>query len=179
MSVGIVIMMLALTLLLLTGTTEMTQNLTPQTKPAVDGSHDLDFWLGTWTADSTQYTPGQPDQKPTFNKNYVANTITRSMKDQVIHERFDGKTMNFNGESWSVYNKQTGQWQQTWVDDSGGYIPLTGGKIGKDFILTTLNGKSRMRFHNITKDSFDWMWEGQAKDGSGKWVPLWLLNYKR
>lgn len=172
-------MMLALTLVLLSPSGEVTQNTPPQTQPAVDGSHDLDFWLGTWTADSTQYNPGQHDQKPTIQKDYVKNTISRSMKNQVIHEKFDGKTMNFNGESWSVYNKQSGKWQQTWVDDSGGYIPLSGGKVGNDFILTTLNGKSRMRFYNIKKDSFDWMWESLAADGSGQWSPVWLLNYKR
>lgn len=133
----------------------------------------LDFWLGKWTADSTQ---PQPDGKTTVQKNAAKNHILKIKGDKVTHENF---TMpGFNGESWSVFNPKTNKWNQTWIDDSGAYLTLEGGMEGEEFILTQTHPNSiqRMRFTEIKKDSFVWLWETKKDDN---WTLAWRLDYHR
>ena len=107
-----------------------------------------------------------------------------------MHENFMNAKTGFMGQSWSVYNANYKQWQQTWVDNQGGYITLTGGMVADSLILTTAErtvpasmsatGKmtNRMVYYNIKPDSFDWSW--QASTNGGKtWKQNWLIYYKR
>ena len=140
-----------------------------------DPARALDFWVGSWTCDSTRpQGEGKPDL---IEKNAASNTITRELKDKVIHEHFN--MPGFVGESWSVYGPRTGKWHQTWVDDGGGYITLEGGMEGDEFVLNGIfpSTNNRMRFTKITKDSFTWLWE--QKSPSGEWQLSWQLEYKR
>lgn len=133
----------------------------------------MDFWVGKWVANS--HRP-QPDGTIQESKNAAKNHILKIKADKVIHENF---TMpGFNGESWSVYNPKENKWHQTWVDDSGAYLTLVGGFEGDDFVLnqTYPNTIQRMRFTNITKESFVWLWETKKGD---KWELAWQLDYKR
>jgi len=102
-----------------------------------------------------------------------------------VHEHFSDQEGNFKGESWSVYNPQKELWQQTWVDNEGGYIVLTGGIKSNEMILTTDEQRTstgtsmaRMVFFNIQQNSFDWRWE-KSTDGGKTWTLNWLIHYKR
>ena len=87
------------------------------------------------------------------------------------------------GHSVSIYFAPTKQWRQTWVDNEGGYIDLTGGPDAKgNFILTTLprpaNPKaSRMIFTDIKPGSFTWRWQ-KTTDGR-TWADSWVIFYTR
>jgi hypothetical protein len=139
----------------------------------------FDFWIGTWEAESV--TTG-PDGKQTIQKG--TNTIRKIMDGKVIHESF--VMGSFKGESWSVYNPKAKRWQQTWVDNSAGYIPLTGtwDDSGKQMVLHTLTNPNhpdalnRMTFKNITKNGFDWDWEA-SQDGGKTYQMSWHLKYTR
>ncbi len=92
---------------------------------------------------------------------------------------------NYTGKSWSVYNPNSKMWQQTWVDDKGRYISLTGGMTDGKMILntperTTPSGKmqSRMIFYNISANSFDWDWQSSTDEGAA-WKSNWKIHYKR
>jgi hypothetical protein len=107
-----------------------------------------------------------------------------------VQENFNDPNGNYIGKSWSVYNKNYKMWQQTWVDNQGGYIALTGGMQGDSMVLITpertvptnisATGKiiMRMVYHNIKPDSFEWDWEGST-DGGKTWKSNWHLNYQR
>jgi len=107
-----------------------------------------------------------------------------------IHENFSDPKLGYLGQSWSVYNTNYKQWQQTWVDNQGGYIVLTGGMVADSMILSTPerivparispSGKliNRMVFYNIKSNSFDWSWQASA-DGGATWKTNWLIHYKR
>lgn len=142
-----------------------------------DGTHDLDFWLGTWDLETTVVGP---DGKEAKGKG--SNKISRILESQVIQEQFDMPSLK--GISVSVFSQRDGVWRQTWVDNQGGYIPLTGGKQGNDFVLTTPvnprrpNASNRMTFYNITRDSFDWKWEGSL-DGGKTWKNTFSIHYAR
>jgi hypothetical protein len=132
----------------------------------------FDFWVGKWNAtwgDSAQGT----------------NNITKILDGCVILEQFDGTPGTpLKGMSVSTYNPRMGQWQQTWVDNSGSYLDFVGGMEGNKMILSrrfTKEGKpiaQRMVFENITDNSFDWRWERSTGNDS-PWEVLWKIHYTR
>src|SRR6476469_9891532 len=116
-------------------------------------SKQFDFWLGDWAI-----TYG--------DTMHATNHVEKMMNGCTVQENFNDLHNNYTGKSWSVYNVNYKQWQQTWVDDQGGYIALTGGMQGDSMVLATAErsvpvkisstGKmlNRMVYFNITKNSF-------------------------
>lgn len=150
----------------------------PQQKPcSAPEASQFDFWVGDWIA-----TWGDTLQ--------ATNHIVKILGNCTLHENFSDPQRNFFGQSWSVYNPNNKQWQQTWVDSQGGYIALTGGMAGDSVVLKSAErtvpatisptGKmvSRMVYYNITPNSFAWRWEAST-DGGKTWQTNWLINYKR
>ena len=137
----------------------------------------FDFWIGDWELTWADTLHG-------------TNQVDKLFGNCTVHENFRDFKTNFMGQSWSVYNTNYKQWQQTWVDNQGGYITLTGGMVGDSLILTTAErtvsasvsatGKmtSRMVYYNIKQESFDWSWEATT-DGGQSWKQNWLIHYKR
>jgi hypothetical protein len=146
------------------------QKTTPCSSPEAS---QFDFWIGTWNL--------------TYNDSiHATNTIIKKAGGCVIEENFNDPSQSFAGQSWSVFVPATGKWHQTWVDNQGGYIVLTGEFKDNKMTLATepktlADGKikiSRMIFYNITKNSFDWSWEG-SEDGGKSWKVNWLIHYVR
>ena len=146
-------------------------------EPPADVLAQLDFWLGHWEVSWT-------DAKGETQKG--TNTITRILGEKVIREEFDAsEAMNFRGQSYSVYDRASQKWKQTWVDDSGHYMDFVGRKSGDTFIFqrtwTRPDGwkrQNRMVFKNISEDALTWDWEGR-EFGAKDWKLLWRLEYKR
>jgi hypothetical protein len=137
----------------------------------------FDFWIGDWNITYSDTL-------------HASNHIEKIMGGCTVQENFNDPNGNYIGKSWSVYNKNYKMWQQTWVDNQGGYIALTGGMQGDSMVLITpertvptnisATGKiiMRMVYHNIKPDSFEWDWEGST-DGGKTWKSNWHLNYQR
>ena len=142
-------------------------------------SNYFDFWIGSWDVTWT-YADGSPGKG--------TNEITKVLDGSVIQENFvglEGAYKGFKGISISVYNQAQDKWYQTWQDNQGGNINLTGELDGDKRIFRTAldeaNGQriySRMVFYDIKKDSFTWDWE-QTTDGGETWTLNWRINYKR
>ena len=138
-------------LLILIAMTNNTDAQTAVSKPcSAPECSQFDFWVGEWSL--------------TYNDTvHAENRITIEMGGCLIHEHFHDPTNSYTGESWSVYNAQRKIWQQTWVDNQGGYIVLTGIFKDNKMVLytepaTQTNGtlqQNRMVFYNITTGSFD------------------------
>jgi hypothetical protein len=114
-----------------------------------------------------------------------SNIVKSILNGCVIEENFDGYPgVSFRGKSFSVYNTKSDLWQQTWVDDSGGYMIFMGAMDGDRMILSRkveFKGKEltqRMVFQNIKENSFDWNWESST-DGGESWIVNWEINYTR
>lgn len=139
----------------------------------------MDFWVGSWNGRSMV-----PDtsRESGWRIGKVQNTINKILDGCVIEENFEGKT--FSGKSYSTYNKQQKIWHQTWVDNSGGYLPLYGifendkNIFRRDFVRNEKKVSSRMVFYNITGDSFTWDWES-SKDEGKTWTLSWRIEYTR
>jgi hypothetical protein len=133
----------------------MTKNESPRMQAE---AQQFDFWLGDW--DLTWGEDGRG-----------TNRITSILDGCVIQEEFDGTpSISLKGMSISTYNSAFGKWQQTWVDNSGGYLDFVGGFADGKMTLSreaTIDGKpvrQRMVFYNIQPDELDWNWE-RSDDG--------------
>ena len=143
----------------------------------------MDFWLGEWELRSmipdTSSETGWKIEK-------AGNTIRKILDGCVIEENFDGSTLEGGlvGRSYSTYRKNDGKWYQTWVDNSGSYLPFIGifeddrtifrmerERDGKKFL-------SQMVFYNIEQKSLTWDWES-SRDNGKTWNLLWRIEYSR
>ena len=73
----------------------------------------FDFWLGEWEVRNPK------------DEVVGSNTIRRILTGCVLHESWIGASGG-GGQSHNIYNMQTEQWHQTWVDDSGRLLQLDG-----------------------------------------------------
>ena len=141
----------------------------------------FNFWIGDWVC--------------TWEGGQGSNSIRKSLDGRVVLESFDGSPgMNLRGTSVSVFDVGMGKWRQTWVDNQGSYLDLTGGwedppaddtfGDGPRMVLAmqrTVNDKPihlRMVFAHITVDAFDWHWQSSA-DGGLTWQDRWAIRYTR
>lgn len=115
--------MLSLLLILILSCNLLSQELNPK------DSTLYDFWIGEWelTWDDGEGKTGTG-----------ANHIYRILEDNVIYENFSassGKLHGFIGKSYSVWNRYSGEWKQTWVDNQGSYLDFTGSIDGNNIIF--------------------------------------------
>jgi hypothetical protein len=151
----------------------------PPSPCAAPEFRQFDFWVGEWelswpASPATQGAPGR-----------AASRIESTLDKCVIMEHFDGgPAIPLRGMSVSTFNLRKHQWQQTWVDNSGGYLDFVGGFKNGQMILSrhaTRNGKTflqRMVWKNIEPGSLDWKWE-RSDDGGRTWTVLWPIHYRR
>jgi len=136
-----------------------------------DHAHAFDFWTGSW-----KLTWG--------DTNTATNVITKEMDGHVIAEHFEQAAIKYRGASWSMYDSTNDRWQQTWVDNQGGYFALTGGWSTDRMILSTAPLKpgglrfQRMVFSDIEHDAFNWDWMSTT-DGGATWKSQWRIHYQR
>jgi hypothetical protein len=100
-------------------------------------------------------------------------------------EDFDGTpAIGLRGRSVSVFDAQSGQWRQTWVDNQGGYLDFNGAFSNSRMVLmraAMLDGQQvqqRMVWYDIGDDSLRWNWE-RSDDGGASWEVLWEIRYTR
>ena len=138
---------------------------------------EFDFWLGNW--DLEWKGPKGEIQRGT-------NEIKRILGGCVVEESFNGgPDLPLRGRSYSMFDRNSGTWKQTWVDNQGAYLDFTGGMSGGKMILSRefkdKQGNVRMQrmvFFDIKKDSLEWNWENST-DGGKTWNLAWHISYKR
>lgn len=145
----------------------------------LEKSEYFDFWIGEW-----ELTWEAPDGSMEKGK----NKIERILNGKVIKENFEatsGRMKGFIGKSYSVYNPETEEWKQTWVDNNGAYLDFTGKFDGdkRIFIREVENSEGntfmqRMIFYDIKPNSLKWNWE-RSTDGGKNWKLLWKIAYQR
>lgn len=138
-------------------------------------SKQLDFWLGEWELSHVA------DGKPV--KSY--NRITKILDGCAILEEFTGAPgSKLNGKSLSTFDRATGQWKQTWTDNTASYLDFSGGIIDDRLMFWrkfTRGGKDvwqRMLFQDVKADSFKWLWQS-SNDAGTTWTTSWEIDYKR
>ena len=137
-------------------------------------SRQLDFWLGDW---ELTYTAGGKEVKS-------RNRISKVLGGCVILEEFSGDAgTRLEGRSFSTYDRATGRWKQTWVDNTASYLDFDGATVDGNMAFVrafTKDGKTthqRMVFRDVNPDSLTWQW--QSSPDATAWATQWEISYKR
>ena len=125
----------------------------------------LDYWVGEWDV---------IDQKT--NKKAGSSVIENRLDGCMIFESWTG-TGPYKGHSFNLYNRETGKWQQIWVDSQGQRIDFVG-ELRADGMYYEgpfrSQGKavqSRMKFLKMPEGKVRQTWE-QSQDNGKTWAVL-------
>lgn len=144
----------------------------------------FDFWLGTWDLAVHVRTSATVD---VWTHAKGTQRIEAILGGCAIQESFtaDGPGEPWAGHSYSMWQPAAGKWRQTWVDDQGSYIALTG---GVEQGVMTLYGEPRdkggkpaqmrMQFLAVTPTSLRWEWQ-QSTDGWQSQTVMMRIDYVR
>ncbi len=136
----------------------------------------FDFWLGDWVAYNLQDS----------NKLAGTNRIVLLQDSCVVQENWVGRGGQYTGTSYNWYDRQEGKWRQTWIDNQGGSLQLSGGMKGGEMILYSGEMKSRQGESYINRitwtpnpdGSVRQHWEISKDDGQS-WETVFDGLYKR
>ena len=134
----------------------------------------FNFWVGEWNLTWPGQNAGETGRG--------TNSIQRILDGCVVQENFSGgESMHLRGASVSSFDKKSGKWKQTWVDNEGGYLDFVGEFKDGQMIFqregTRPDGTKvlqRMVWKNITSTEFDWSWEASL-DGGKTWQVNWPI----
>ncbi|MCC2617266.1 hypothetical protein LJ739_13515 [Aestuariibacter halophilus] len=82
----------------------------------------FDFWLGQWRVETAS------------GKLAGHNRIEKTLNGCVVTEHYT-TAKGYEGNSLNIYDRQTGQWHQTWMDNSGLLLQLDGGMVDNAMVL--------------------------------------------
>ena len=138
----------------------------PTPAPCSQSEHrQFDFWVGDWDVQT-------PDGKPAGT-----NLVTRELGGCVIHEHWKGAGGG-SGESFNHYAPGAKRWYQTWVDDGGGSLLLSGtfdkGVMKFTGATPTVRGDTvihRLSFERVNGDAdrVHQLWQ-TSRDGGKTWA---------
>lgn len=139
----------------------------------------FDFWLGDWEA---------------FAKNGQKagdSRISLILDSCIILEEWTSASISrglrYAGKSFNTYNATTGQWQQTWVDNTGGSTEYLTGKLeNNQLVFQTYPfsfSKDTMAIRKLTFTNLGPAKVRQhgeiSKDNGTTWVTEYDLEYRR
>lgn len=139
----------------------------------------FDFWIGDWEAYGTK------------GKKAGDSKISLILDSCIILEEWTstGKQngLAYSGKSFNTYNATTGQWQQTWVDNSGGSTEFLEGKFDANKIVFNTRpfpfskdtvAIRKLTFFNLGSNKVRQLGEISKNNGS-TWVIEYDLEYRR
>ena len=148
------------------------QSSNPKTCPCCkEEFRQFDFWIGTWNVTSNDKAAGQ-------------NTISIQQDSCVLKEEWVSATPGYTGTSYNFYNPSTKKWHQTWIDNQGSSLFLSGSLVGGQMILqdelqTNTKGEkiqNRITWTPNEDGTVRQLWEA-TKDGGETWNVLFDGNY--
>jgi hypothetical protein len=101
----------------------------------------FDFWLGDWEV----FTPN--------DKLAGTNKIVLMQDSCIIQENWISATPGYTGTSYNWYNSASKTWHQSWIDNQGGSLLLSGTHRDNQMILSseaTPDGKGGQMINRIT-----------------------------
>ena len=151
------------------------QTATPAQQPPCKSRPEyrqFDFWVGEWDVRNPQ------------GQQAGTNSVQLILGDCVLLENWTG-ARGGQGKSFNVYNAAKGKWQQTWVDNAGNVLELsgeyrdgamrfTGESVGRGGAKTL----ERLTFTKVGDDRVRQLWE-QSADGGKTWTVTFDGAYVR
>ena len=129
----------------------------------------FDFWVGSWEARTEDgILQG-------------LNRIEIVLGGAAIVERWTGVS-GYTGTSLNRYDRRTGTWRQTWVDDQGGIVEFEDGVAADGrlvFGARDVDGtRRRLTFEDRGPDAFRQLSEASSDDGA-TWTVEYDFRYRR
>lgn len=130
---------------------------------------EFDFWLGKWDVRPR----GQPSAPA------ATNEITKIHDGCVVLESYSAP--GYTGQSFNIFDRTRGSWNQTWVDKAGGLHVYWGSVKGgnmlyegdmPDLTSRTKRVRTRLTFFRIAADTVRQFSESTRDDGK-----TWTVNY--
>ena len=139
----------------------------------------LAFMVGTWdVVMSMRMSPDEP-----WTESKAVNTNVMIIDGCALQSEFEAEMMGmqFKGFSTTTYNRVTGKWQTTWIDNIGAAVGLYEGDFkdgkfvvsGKDVMPDGKTMVSRITSYNITDTKYEWMQENSMDNGA-----TWMTSMK-
>jgi hypothetical protein len=139
----------------------------------------FDFWIGEWEAFGIN------------GKKAGDSKISLILDSCIIFEEWTSASLQqglrYAGKSFNTYNAATKQWQQTWVDNSGGTNEYLQGKFENNQIIYSSTpfkfskdtmAIRKMTFTNLSADKLRQHGE-ISKDNGVSWSTEYDLEYRR
>lgn len=139
----------------------------------------FDFWIGEWEAFGVN------------GKKAGDSKISLILDSCIIFEEWTSASLQqglrYAGKSFNTYNAATKQWQQTWVDNTGGTNEYLQGKFENNQIIYSSTpfkfskdtmAIRRMTFTNLSADKLRQYGE-ISKDNGVSWATEYDLEYRR
>lgn len=139
----------------------------------------FDFWIGEWEAFGVN------------GKKAGDSKISLILDSCIILEEWTSASLQqglrYAGKSFNTYNATTKQWQQTWVDNTGGTNEYMKGKFENNQVIFTSTpfkfnkdtvAVRRMTFTNLS--TIKLRQHGEiSKDNGATWITEYDLEYRR
>jgi hypothetical protein len=170
MSLGIPARLVALTIAL-SPVLATAQEPEPPAPCAAEEYRQFDFWLGSWEVTT-------PDGNVAGT-----NAIKSILNGCVLHESWRGRG-GMTGTSYNTYDPSAGTWHQTWVDDRGGFLLLSGGLEEGSMVLQgeMVDDEGpvthRITWTPVAAGQVRQLWEA-SRDGGGTWSVVFDGKYAR
>ena len=141
----------------------------PSAPCAAHEYRQFDFWLGSWEVTT-------PDGNVAGT-----NAIDSILNGCVLREQWRG-TRGMTGSSFNTYDPHAGTWHQTWVDDRGGFLLLSGGLENGSMVLqgemVDQEGpiRNRITWTPLSDGEVRQLWE-TSRDGGDTWTVVFDGRY--
>jgi hypothetical protein len=136
----------------------------------------LDFWIGEWDA-----------YRADTNALSGHSTITSIQAGCVVREQWTSAGTAHSGESYNIYDRVSGRWEQYWVSSTGNRTHYVGGPIENGMQLTTpvpsaTSASGTAVFWRVTltaQPDGTVHQRGQNSTDGTNWTTNYLLIYRR
>lgn len=139
----------------------------PCSKPAY---HQFDFWVGDWDV----FEEGGSVKE-------ARATVTQVQDGCGLREQYNG-TNGSSGESLSMYDPATAQWQQTWVSNRGQIVLIYGNLQNQSMVLRgtdhSRTGQRLVRGVWIPEKNGVRETAERSSDGGKSWAPWFDLSFR-
>jgi hypothetical protein len=142
-------------------------------KPCAAPEHrQFDFWIGEWEVT-------RPNGAPAGR-----NRIESILGGCALRESWTG-AKGGSGNSYNAYDRQSGRWHQTWVDNGGLVLRLDGAFAGGKMVLSGESRDSsgarvlnRITWQQTAPGAVRQLWE-TSRDGGRTWSVVFDGRYRK
>ncbi len=149
----------------------------PQAPPTCEAPNyrAMDFWVGEWDA-----------FRADTNAQVGRSSVTREENGCLIHEHWTGANGQ-SGQSFNIYERLTGEWEQYWVSSAGEITHYRGGPVSKGMQLTAENDRSVIAPDAVFSSRVTLLQEsdgavrqiGETSSDRQNWTTQYVIIYRR